>query len=300
MSTITTSKPLNGLFQVPVGTKLLGEIITWSCSGITIKHLDLIEALRVSGLAESVARELAPRHAFSRACKKLSDARIIRQVGEDENTITFQFTQESRKGDHFEYALETMLSLEKATGKVSCPLPGLATLAQEELDRCIQARTGSDVTKIIQKLFERQADLFAIRDQGGAYFCPQQHVGFLDKVQGFLGKLGGAMNRFPVPEGTVQGDRSVKETVAAGLAALIEEHNAAIDGFCKETRADTIERAAERIRQTRFKVEVYATLLAEQKAQLEKQLGAASDRLRSKVEELSREEAESSAELPLS
>ena len=45
MSTITTSKPLNGLFQVPVGTKLLGEIITWSCSGITIKHLDLIEAL---------------------------------------------------------------------------------------------------------------------------------------------------------------------------------------------------------------------------------------------------------------
>ena len=77
-------------------------------------------------------------------------------MGEDENTITFQFTQESRKGDHFEYALETMLSLEKATGKVSCPLPGLATLAQEELDRCIQARTGSDVTKIIQKLFEHR------------------------------------------------------------------------------------------------------------------------------------------------
>ena len=154
MSTVT--RPSNGLFQVPTGTKLLGEIITWNCSGITIKHLDLIDALRVSGLEESVARELAPRHAFSRACKKLSEARIIRQVAEDEKTITFQFTQESRKGDHYEYALETMLSLEKATGKVTCALPGLATLAQEELDRCIKVRTGSDVTRIIQKLFERR------------------------------------------------------------------------------------------------------------------------------------------------
>ena len=108
------------------------------------------------------------------------------------------------------------------------------------------------------------------------------------------------MNRFPVPEGTVQGDRSVKETVAAGLSALIEEHNAAIDSFCKETRADTIERAAERIRQTRFKVEVYAALLAEQKGQLEKELSAASERLRTKVEELSREDTEAPAALPFS
>lgn len=289
MSTI--SKPLNGLFHVPAGTKLLGEIITWDCSGITIKHLDLIDALRASGLEESVARELAPRHAFARACKKLSEARIIRQVAEDETSITFQFTQESRKGDHFEYSLETMLSLEKATGKVTCSLAGLATLAQEHLDRCIEARTGGDVTRIIQKLFERQADLFTIRKQGGAYFCPQSHVAFVDKVQGFLGRLGGSMNRFPVPEGTVQGDRSVKETVAAGLSALIEEHNAAIDSFCKETRADTIERAVERIRQTRFKVEVYAALLAEQKGQLEKELSAASDRLRAKVEQLAKDEA---------
>src|SRR6476661_8050145 len=100
MSTI--SKPLNGLFHVPVGTKLLGEIITWDCSGITIKHLDLIDALRASGLEESVARELAPRHAFARACKKLSEARIIRQVAEDDNSITFQFTAERRDSDRFE------------------------------------------------------------------------------------------------------------------------------------------------------------------------------------------------------
>ena len=124
----TMTKPTNGLFGFEPGMKLLGEIITWTCSGVSIRHLDLIFALRDAGLDEGVARELAPRHAFSRACKKLREARIIRQVAEDQTHITFQFTQESRKSDHFEYALETMLTLEKATGKVSCPLPGLATL----------------------------------------------------------------------------------------------------------------------------------------------------------------------------
>src|SRR5262249_42560817 len=147
-----------------------GEIITWACAGVAVRHLDLVHALRDSGLDEGVARELAPRHAFSRACKKLAQARIIRQVGEDESVITFQFTAERKEDDRFCYELETLLTLDKATGKVSCPLPGLATLAQEELDRCIAARTGADVTRLIQKLFERRADLFPIRPQGGCYF----------------------------------------------------------------------------------------------------------------------------------
>jgi hypothetical protein len=283
---MTTLTKTNGLFAAPPGTKLLGEIITWSCSGVSIRHIDLIEALRASGLEEGVARELAPRHAFARACKKLAQQRIVRQVAEDETAITFQFTQESRKGDHFEYALETMLFLDKATGRVTCALPGLATIAQEELDRCLEARTGSDVTKIIQKLFERRADLFPIREQGGAFFCPQEHVAFVDQVQGFLGRLNGRMNRFPVPAGTSEGDRSVKASVAAGLGALIAEHRSAIEAFGEDTRHSTLERAAERIRQTRFKISAYADYLAEEKARLEEQLAEAARTLRAKVEAL--------------
>ena len=158
------------------GTKLLGEVITWNASGISIRHLGLIEALRDAGLDESIARELAPRHAFSRACKRLSEARIIRHVSEDANSITFQFTRESRATDGYEYTLEARLSLEKATGKVTCDLPGLATLAQEELDRCVAARTGSDVTRVIQRLFERQADLFPVPSNGPLVLRPRDEL----------------------------------------------------------------------------------------------------------------------------
>src|SRR5262249_39917850 len=146
--------------RVAAGNPLLGEVIAWSCSGVSVRHPDLVAALRAADLDESVARELAPRHTFTRACKKLSDARIIRPVGEDDATVTFQFTQETRDGDRFDYHLETMLSLDKQTGRVTCDLPGLATLAQEELDRCVDARTGGDVTRVVQKLFDRAADLF--------------------------------------------------------------------------------------------------------------------------------------------
>src|SRR5947209_10350162 len=91
----------NGFPGVAVGTKLLGEVITWDCSGITVRHLDLVDALGECGLDESVARELAPRHPFTRACKKLAQQRIIRQVAEDANTIRFQFTADQKEGDRF-------------------------------------------------------------------------------------------------------------------------------------------------------------------------------------------------------
>lgn len=282
-----TPKNSNGPFVVTPGTALLGEILTWSCSGVKIRHADLIEALRDADLDESVARELAPRHAFTRACKKLSEARIIRQIAEDAHTITFQFTKESKASDSWEYRFETRLVLAKSTGKITCDLPGLATLAQEELDRCLESRNGADVTRTIQRLFERNADLFPIRDKGGVYFVPERHTAFIDRIDRFLKKLNGNLRRFPVPAGTPHGDRSVKEAVASGIEALIAEHNAAVDAFGEDTRESTIERTVERIRQTRFKLEAYSVLLAEERSRLERELSVAQARLRARVEALS-------------
>jgi hypothetical protein len=276
----------NGPFAVTPDTLLLGEIITWSCSGVSIRLTDLVEALRDAGLDDGVARELAPRHAFSRACKRLSEARIIRPVSEDAHHITFQFTKESRASDSYEYTLETRLTLEKATGKVSCDLPGLAPLAQEELDRCIAARSGADITRAIQRLFEREADLFPIREKGGCYFVPERHSAFVDRIDRFIKRLYGSLGRFPVPAGTSRGDRSVREAVASGIEALIREHEAAVETFGGDTREGTFERAAERIKQTRFKIEAYGEYLAGERSRLERELGRAQDRLRAKVEGL--------------
>jgi hypothetical protein len=265
------------------GTRLLGEVIAWSCPGLSVTHTALVTALDAAGLDPGVARELAPRHAFSRACKKLGEQRIIRPVGEDATSVRFQFTAESRSDDKFEYTLETMLTLDKQTGAVSCELPGLATLAQEQLDRCITVRTGSDVTRVVQKLFERQADLFPVRPSGGCYFVPIRHTAFTDKVQDLLNRVGGRLLRFPVPAGTEEGDRSVTQAVADGLAALIGEHRVAVAQFGVDTRPDTLERAAEKIRSTKFKLAAYAEYLAGERDRLERAVTEAEAELRDKV-----------------
>jgi hypothetical protein len=273
-------------FAVAAGTRLLGEVIAWTCSGVAVTHPALLAALTDAGLDAGVARELAPKHAFTRACKKLSDRRIIRQVGEDEAGVQFQFTQESRDGDRFEYALETMLRLDKRTGAVACDLPGLATLAQEHLDHALDARTGSDVTRVIQKLFDRHADLFPVRPQGGVYFVPGRHGAFVDRVQAMLGRINGQILRFPVPAGTAEGDRSVKESVTAGLAALVDEHRRAVAQFGDDTREETLTRAAARIRAAEFKVQAYAAYLLDGKETLDRALAAAREELRHKVGQL--------------
>ncbi|MBA4192886.1 MAG: hypothetical protein C0467_33420, partial [Planctomycetaceae bacterium] len=219
------------------GTRLLGEVIAWACPGLSVSHAGLVAALEAADLDPAVARELAPRHAFARACRVLSDRRIIRPVAEDATTIKFQFTAESREGDRYEYRMETLLTLDKQTGSVSCELAGLATLAQEELDRCIAVRNGSDVTRIVQKLFERQADLFAIRPGGGCYFVAQRYAAFVDRIQDLLNRVGGRLLRFPVPAGTSEGDRSVTQAVADGLAAVVAEHRYAVAQFGDDTRS---------------------------------------------------------------
>ena len=43
-------------------TRLLGEVITWTCPGLSVPHVTLVEALASSDLDPGVARELAPRH----------------------------------------------------------------------------------------------------------------------------------------------------------------------------------------------------------------------------------------------
>ena len=285
---MTATVPLT----VGAGTRLLGEVISWACPGVSVTHPALVAALEAAGLDPAVARELAPRHAFSRACKRLSDQRIIRAVSEDAATVKFQFTAESREGDHYEYRLETTLSLDKQTGAVTCELPGLATMAQEELDRCIAARTGGDVTRVIQKLFERQADLFPIRPQGGCYFVARCHTGFVDKVQELLDRVGGRLLRFPVPAGTEEGDRSVTQAVADGLAAVVAEHRAAVAQFGSDTRDDTLQRAAEKIRTTKFKLAAYAEYLSGERARLDRAVADAERELRAKVERIASTPAE--------
>jgi hypothetical protein len=254
---------------VAPGAELHGEIITWSMGGNPVPHSELIAALEANDLPTAVIREMLPRHAFSRACSKLREQRIIRKLAEDEAVIQFQFTVERRTEDGFEYDRETILTLDKSDGAIWCDIPDLATAARAAFDQAMGLRTPGDVTTVIQRLFDREADLFSIRPQGGCYFVPAAYADFVARVEAFVSRLNGTIGRFPVPKGTAHGDASVKVSVSEGMAGMIRDHMAAIESFDVSTHAATMEKRAEAIRTTRHKLMSYAEYLGSERERLE-------------------------------
>ena len=275
--------------------KMLGEIITWKIQGVAISHADLISGLMASDLDCDVAKELAPRNAFARACSKLNNERIIRKVAEDHSTISFQFTREALEDGKFSYHFESLLFLDKHSGNITSENLELEQLAKEEFGRCLESRSANDVTRLVQRLFERHADLFTIRDQGGVYFVPEVHQDFVVKVESFVRNIGGSLQRFPIPAGSPQGNRAVQEAVAHGLQAIIDEHLQAVQKFGEDTRPDTLRRAEEKVRATKLKIEGYSFYLDKKREDLEASLQQASELLRSRMSflmEVPSEEAE--------
>lgn len=267
------------------GVSCHGEIITWAVglNGRKVAYQRIADALRTCELPDKYARQLCARYAFARACRKLEQQRIIRVVKEEGDLMMFQFTAEKKEGaDRFNYELETMLTLNKKTGEITCDIEGIATTAKELLEESIGNRTASDITNIVQRLFAANADLFQVRDQGGAYFVPESHLPFVDKVERFLVTMGGKMNRFPIPKGTANGDSAVKDVVAAGLAGMIADHRKAIKKFGEDTGEKALTSAAERIKKTKFKVQCYAAYLEERREWLESELERANEDLKVK------------------
>jgi hypothetical protein len=264
-------------------TKLLGEVVSWNCSKACVSHTDLVNALESLDLPISLLADLPVQAAFRRACRVLGQKRLVRALEEDSESITFQFTLERREGGYFTYQTEAKLTVAKGTGKVCCELQDLEEAVQRELDAELTRRRGSDIGKVLVKLIDQNGGLFPIRPQGGCYFIAQEHLPFLEKLESFAQRLGCTMARFPVPAGTREGDRSVKDTIAHGLATLVNEYMSTIDAFGADTREATFEKAASQIQQARFKVEAYSSYLEDERSRLDDLLVAASERLREKV-----------------
>lgn len=262
-----------------------GEIISWSCKGLTVPFARVREKLEEADLDTAALRARLPRHAFSRACRKLAKARVIRVLSENDGTIQFQFTAEKR-GTRFDYELEAVIALDKSKGTLSSDHPGDASLlamAQAELDAAMANCSGNDITRLLQRLFAVNADLFGVRDAGGAYFVPYTHSAFLEKVQVFVAAVGGKLCRFPVQLGTPAGDKSVKETVTHGVEALIDAHRSAIKEIREDAHPDVFKRLAEKVKHTKLKLLGYGEYLDAQKAKLEESLAEAQEELKERL-----------------
>ena len=263
------------------GVEHAGEIVTWTVHGRAIKFDAIVAALKSVGLPDHVARKMLPKNAFTRAAKALQQERLIHLKSREAGISCFQLNRVvTAQNADLEFPKEADLFLDEAAGTITCPaVPELATFAQAKLDEAIATRGAGDVTQMVQRVFEEHGDLFAIRDQGGAYFVPAQYEPLVDQVQAFLEAVGGTIRRFAVPKGSPKTDSAIKVSLVDGIRRMVEDHVAAIEAYDDKTRGGTVERRMEAIQTTRFKIEAYRSYLADQVATLGDALDGAADLL---------------------
>lgn len=273
-----------------MSTELLGEIVTWDTKAAEIDLNKIRTALSSAGLSEDVAKDLNNRSAFSRAAKHLKENRSIDKVKETKDgDITFQLTKKvvdkDREVVDFDY--ETQITLHTKNGDITCGNAAIESEARQLIAHAMQVRTASDITRMVQSLFKNNADLFPINPHKGvAYFCPAEHREFTEKVEVFMAAVGGEIWRFPVPKGTEQGNASVRDAVAAGLQAILDELDGAVGDWDDSTRQDTMKRGIEKWKTIKFKAEAYAEYLQTEQASLLERIDQAKQRLVDKVSSL--------------
>lgn len=297
----TAPRSTEDLKTVASGARIVGEVIAWTPGAGTRTHHAVVAAMTRAGLDAKAARDILPRNAFNRACSLLEKNRVIDAVPEQNigDIFAYQFSTKRAVASSTDFQLskewvydtEAIVHVDKDTGKVWCKDDNLREKVQTLVDEAVVNRTASDITRIVQKLFDTHADLFPIREQGGAYFVPFEHLAFVSQVESFLAALGGRVSRFPVAEPN-SSNKSVAEAVSEGLASIIQDHEAAVAEFGFSTHDATLKAAADKIRDTRVKIEAYASYLSDKKGVLLASIDEAKAKLLQKIKDITENKPE--------
>lgn len=270
--------------QVPDLGELLGEIISWE-SPPEVSINALRDALRGAGFKEELARDMLPRHAWARAAKKMEDERVIDKIEDASGVMLFQFTKKHLEDKRWDFSVETILALDKATGKVSCGQWALESQAQRLIDEQVGKRSASDVTRIVQGICRSQADLFPIRKQGGVYFVPDRHSWVIGSLSVLMNAIGGTLTRFPVPAGNTQGRQSAAQIMQEELHSRIDEHIKLIEKYSEKVPDEVLMERSRQIIRLKGELECYESVLNHFSASLKGHWDRANDLLVEKIKE---------------
>lgn len=276
---------------------LHGEVITWNISTNEVPFATVRNALQKALLDPDIAKEMSNSSAFSRATATLKENRSIDKVKRTKDgKTTFQLTRKALENDRMRFDYEAQVILDNETGDITCTDPEIERQATELVVHAMCHRTAADITRFVQKLFRDNADLFPINPQKGvAYFVPDRFRDFTAKVEQFLGDCGGSIERWPVPAGDSNGDKSVAKAISSGLDAMIQEMDQTIEDWSDTTRKSTMKKTIERVEVIEHKMRAYQDYIGKFSHKLEDAIEKSKSRLLDKVTELQSKTADSTA-----
>lgn len=280
-------------------TELLGEVVAWDMPAKEVPLSTVKSALQSAGIATDIP-ELRAQTAFGRACKPIRKGNLLLAHKRKDAEKRYQLNTLT-EGEQINIGYVATLTLDTETGRVKCSEDWqLAEKLQEGTQEQLETRNASDITRIVQQLFTRHADLFPLVPQKGvAYFVPEAHRDFTGRVDKFLRQLGGKLCRMPVPKGTTEGNASVQDAVKTGLDEMVAQLQEAVAGWEPgKTRTSTADKALARWEAIRHKVDCYSVFLEAERDKLGASLEVARKQMATRIEELTAAAEEEADEEP--
>lgn len=267
---------------------LLGVIVEPDIYGLKVHFDEVKRAADAAGIGRDVVKELSYKSAFSRACSTLKDNRTIDKLETmDNGCMVFQFTAKHEEDEEIHFNKEAKVYLDPITGDIRCAgRHDLEAKARELLSEAMDCRTTSDITGLIKNLLKEHADLYPTSRKGGSYFVPIAHIEYARKLERFVDECGSFTDKlriFPVPKGTSEGNRNVRDSVGAVINSVLEEMDEAIDEWGENTKDKTIKGTMEKIEVLNYKIESLSMYLMEETEELQRKRAVLKNKLQTKV-----------------
>lgn len=263
----------------------LGQIVTWKVPAM-VTLTALRDALTAANLDEELARDLHPRHIFTRALREMKAGRVIcrLQCDDAENRVSFQLTRQDAGITEVVYDREAQVNMDLHTGTITADNPEIEERARLLFEDHTAKRLTGDLTRLVQQVFDRErADLVPLREQGGVYFVPDQHKDLVEQVRTLLHGIHGRLNSFAIRLGCADTAQSVADSLSEHLAGLIEEFRASCAGISPDSRDGAIARREGRIAELRRRLECYRGLLGAYAQSIEAEINKADGELLAKL-----------------
>jgi hypothetical protein len=205
---------------------------------------DVRAALEASGIdaeeTESLARELAKRHVFSRAKNLLSrqealaSARgVVNKVGEDADRLTYQLDEAYVKKEKLAFEYQGQFWFSKTDETIGADTPELRERAETIFANALDLYTPSDITRLVQRMFTRHRGIQSVRRNGGVYFVPNSQAGLVGQVQEFCKRMRMRWIIYPT-----NAEGGMKEAVLGRMAERIKSELGAMKAEYEKKGAD--------------------------------------------------------------
>lgn len=245
--------------------RVLGHVIIPTCPA-EVPYSKLRDALMNAGFDPEMSREMMPRDAFARACRKLEKDRVVNRLPDDGGPyLKSQFTKTwlDKNQSRFQFADEAIVEIHKDTGSIVVQNNlELQNEVQQMVDRALAHRTSNDVTNIVKKLCGNYKDIIPLRNSGGVYFIPQSTSAFMNKLVELMYRIHGKITVVPCYDDGDYGSKTAADAVQSMVEDSVTEYRNAIAKLDAESSESAKGRLMSEILRTHTKVEAYKDLLA--------------------------------------